>query len=58
MKKPTRKRRAPKGSLVKLAERAMKSAAKKVIEENKRFGEPLIVWENGRIKKNPASELP
>ena len=35
---------------------AMLQAAKSVREENKRFGEPLIVWENNRIKKIPVGK--
>lgn len=38
-----------------VAELAMKQAARKVIEENRRFGEPLIVRENGRVKKIPLN---
>lgn len=36
------------------AYRAMRRAAKKVREEHRRFGLPLIVSENGRIVKKPA----
>ena len=43
--------------ILRLADRAMKAAARKVIEENIRFNEPLIVWQNGRIKKIPAAKL-
>ena len=50
-KKAARKRK--KLSLEDLADLAMKQAARKVIEENRRFGEPLIVMENGRVKKIP-----
>ena len=54
------KKRSPKRKLTrleKLSEQAMLSAARKVREENKRLGEPLIVYENGKLKKIPASEL-
>ncbi|MCK5215561.1 MAG: hypothetical protein KAR05_09435 [Candidatus Omnitrophica bacterium] len=33
------------------AEAAMKKAVKKVVDEHKRSGRPLAVWENGRVKK-------
>lgn len=33
------------------AEAAMKKAVKKVVEEHKKIGRPLAVWENGRVKK-------
>ena len=44
-------------SMQELAALAMVSAARKLRAENKRFGEPLIVMENGRIKKIPPSEF-
>ena len=53
MKSKTSKKK--KKTLEELADLAMKQAARKVVEENKRFGEPLIVWENGRVKKVPLS---
>ena len=53
MKKKPRKRKEK--TLSELAELAMKQAARKVIEENKRFCEPLIVWENGKVRKIPLS---
>ena len=55
MKKPARKR--PLALFEKLADKAMQAAARKVREENKRLGEPLIVSENGKLKKIPASEI-
>lgn len=55
MKKASRKR--PLTHLEKLAEQAMQAAARKVRAENKRLGEPLIVTEDGKLKKIPASEL-
>jgi len=33
------------------AEAAMKEAVRRVVEEHKRAGRPLAVWENGRVKK-------
>jgi len=33
------------------AEEAMKKAVEKVIEEHKKSGLPLVVWEKGRVKK-------
>ena len=53
MKKPARKKKQK--SLEKLADLAMAQAARKVVEENKRWGEPLIVRENGLVKKIPLS---
>ena len=54
--KTSRKERLPRH--IYLAELAMQAAARKVREENKRLGEPLIVAdENGNVKFIPASEL-
>ena len=39
------------------AELAMKAAIKKVVEQHKKDSRPLVVWENGKVKKIPASEL-
>ena len=36
---------------------AMKLVSKAVKEENKRWGLPLIVWQNGRITEIPPSEF-
>ncbi len=36
---------------------AMKKAVKKVIEEHKESGQPLIVWRKGRIVRIPAKDL-
>ena len=33
------------------AEAAMKKAVKKVVEEHKKSGRPLMVWKDGRVKK-------
>jgi len=36
------------------AEAAMKKAVKKVVDQHKRDGQPLAVWENGKVKKVKA----
>jgi len=33
------------------AEAAMKKAIKKVVAQHKKDGKPLVVWENGKVKK-------
>ncbi len=33
------------------AELAMKKAVKKVIEQHKKDGRPIVVWEDGKVKK-------
>ncbi|MBU3934173.1 MAG: hypothetical protein KKH11_05875 [Candidatus Omnitrophica bacterium] len=36
--------------LQKKAEEALKSAVRKAIEEHKRSGVPLVIWQNGKMK--------
>ncbi len=36
---------------------AMKLVSKAVKEENKRWGLPLLVWENGKITEIPPSKF-
>ncbi|MBF0532164.1 MAG: hypothetical protein HQL23_03600 [Candidatus Omnitrophica bacterium] len=38
-------------SILDKAELAMKKAIRKVVAEHKKSGKPLMVWENGRVKK-------
>jgi len=33
------------------AEAAMKKAIRKVVAEHKKSGRPLVVWEDGKVKK-------
>ena len=37
---------------------AMRAAGLHIIEEHRRLGIPLLVWEDGRIRAIPAAELP
>ena len=39
------------------AEKALRQAVKKVIADRKMRGWPLVVWENGKVVKIPASKL-
>ena len=56
-KKATTKKNSLAGkTLIELSQLAMLQAAKRVREENKRFNELLIVWENNRIKKIPPGK--
>ena len=36
------------------ARRALRRAARKVREENRRLGLPLIIWKNGKTMQKPA----
>jgi hypothetical protein len=37
---------------------ALRQAARKVVEEAKRKGTSVVVWENGKVREVPAEELP
>ena len=39
------------------AEKALKSAIHKLIAARKRQGQPLIIWQKGRIVRVPAKKL-
>jgi len=43
--------------LHKKAERAIRAAIRKVVEEHKRIGEPLVVWKNGKVAHIEAKKL-
>lgn len=44
--------------LQKKAEIALKKAVRRVIEEHKRMGQPLVVWRKGKVKLiSPTQEL-
>jgi len=38
-------------SILDKAELAMKKAVRKVVEQHRKDGRPLAVWENGKVKK-------
>jgi hypothetical protein len=40
-----------------LAEKALKSAVKKVVAEHKRIKLPLVVWKKGKVVKIPAHKI-
>ena len=40
-----------KATILDKAEAAMKEAIKKVVAQHKKDGRPLVVWENGKVKK-------
>jgi len=39
------------------AEKALKSAVRKLVQERKKTGESLYIWRNGKVAKVPASQL-
>ena len=54
-----RKLRAHKSSdIIVKAEKALRIAVAKTIEEHRLSGDPIVVWKNGRVVKIPASKIP
>lgn len=45
------KRKTHKLTLTQKAEKALKEAVRKVVEDHKRTGDPLLVWRNGKVAK-------
>ena len=39
------------------AEKALKSAIRKLVAARKRQGQPLIIWQKGKIVRVPAKKL-
>ena len=44
-------------TIQKKAEKALKSAVRKLVQERKKTGESLYVWRKGKVVKVPASQL-
>lgn len=42
--------------LQKKAEKALKEAVRKVVEEHRRTGEPLVIWEKGKVRLVPPTQ--
>ncbi|MFA5138295.1 MAG: hypothetical protein WC728_03600 [Elusimicrobiota bacterium] len=40
------------------AERALRIAVAKTIEEHRRTGDPISIWRNGKVVDIPADRLP
>ena len=55
---PKRKRAPRVPAIVRKAEKALRIAVAKAIEEHRLSGDPIVVWKNGRVVKIPASRLP
>jgi len=45
-------------SVAQKAERALRIAVANTIEDHRRTGDPIVVWQNGKIVKIPASRIP
>ena len=39
------------------AEKALRQAVRQVIKEHQRTGQPIVVWERGKVVKIPANWL-
>ena len=44
-------------SLSSKAEKALKSAVRRVVEEHKRTGQPIVVWRSGKVVRISADRL-
>lgn len=44
--------------VIRKAEKALRIAVAKTIEEHRLSGDPIVVWKNGRVVKIPASRIP
>ncbi len=40
------------------AEKALRIAVAKTLEDHRRTGDPIVVWKNGRVVTIPASRIP
>lgn len=45
-------------SLLHQAEKALRDAVQKVVEEARRTHGTIVVWENGAVREIPADQLP
>ena len=43
--------------LAKKAQRALRAAMVKVVEENRRLGLPLVMWRDGKVVHVPANKV-
>jgi len=55
MKKERSLRKAP--SIIRKADKALKVAIAKVVEDRRLSGDPLVVWQDGKVVKIPANRL-
>ncbi len=54
-----KKRRRPRvPEVARKAEKALRIAVVKTIEEHRRDGDPIVIWKNGRVVTVPASRIP
>lgn len=54
-KKERSLRKAP--AIIRKADKALKVAVAKVVEDRRKSGDPLVVWRNGKVVKIPANRL-
>jgi hypothetical protein len=47
----------PQKQLVLKAEKALKEAVAKAIEEHRLTGDPIVVWKNGKVVQIPSEQL-
>jgi len=47
----------PQKQLVAKAEKALKEAVAKTIEDHRLTGDPIVIWKDGKVVKVPAEQL-
>lgn len=47
----------PQRQLVAKAEKALKEAVAKTIEDHRRTGDPIVVWKDGKVVKVPSEKI-
>lgn len=52
------KRASKKPDIMQKAEKALRIAVAKTIEDHRMSGDPIVVWKNGKVVKIPASRIP
>ncbi len=47
----------PRGDFLDLAEQAYEAAGRKLVDERRRLGETIVVWQDGKVQRVLASEF-
>jgi len=55
VKKKPQQRKVP--PIIQKAERALRIAVAKAIKEHRKSGDPIVVWERGKVVSIPANRL-
>jgi len=52
------KRTSKSSDVMQKAEKALRVAVAKTIEDHRLSGDPIVVWKNGKVVRIPASRIP